>query len=60
VSLVHFFIVIVFFPRVLTFSLVLLFLSLIHTLKEQSSEEFSSSLYLYSSQLGFGFYKHLL
>jgi hypothetical protein len=31
-----------------------LFLSLIHILKEQSSEEFSSSLYLYSSQLGFG------
>jgi hypothetical protein len=35
---------------------VLLFLSLIHILKEQSSEEFSSSLYLYSSQLGFDFY----
>jgi hypothetical protein len=54
VSLVHFFIVIVFFHRVLTYSLVLLFLSLIDILKEQSSEEFSYSLYLYSSQLGFG------
>jgi hypothetical protein len=32
---------------------VLLFLSLIHIFKEQSSEEFSSSLYLYSNQLGF-------
>jgi hypothetical protein len=40
VSLVHFFIAIDFFPRVLT-------LSSIHTSKEQSSEEFSSSLYLY-------------
>jgi hypothetical protein len=53
VSLVHLFIVIVFFHRVLTYTLVLLFLSLIHILKEQSSEEFSSSLYIYSSQLGF-------
>jgi hypothetical protein len=51
-SLVHFFSVIVFFHRVLTYSLVLLFLSLIHILKEQSSDEFSS-LYLYSYQLGF-------
>ena len=49
----HLSIVIVFFHRVLTYSLVLLFLSLIHILKEQSSEEFSSSLYLYSYQLGF-------
>jgi hypothetical protein len=39
---VHFFIVIIFFHRVLTFSFMLLFLSLIHILKEQSSEEFSS------------------
>jgi hypothetical protein len=46
-SLVHFFIVNVFFHRVLTYSLVLLFLSLIHILKEQSSEEVSPSLYLY-------------
>jgi hypothetical protein len=53
VSLVHLFIVIVFFHRVLTYSLVLLFLSLIHILKEQSSEGFSSSLYLYSHQLDF-------
>jgi hypothetical protein len=53
VSLVHFFIVIVFFHRVLTYSLVLLLLCLICILKEQSSKEFSSSLYLYSSQLGF-------
>jgi hypothetical protein len=52
-SLVHLFIVIVFFHRVLTYSLVILFLSLIHILKEQSSEEFSSSLYIY--QLGFDF-----
>jgi hypothetical protein len=51
-SLVHLSIVIVFFYRVLTYSLALLFLSLIHILKEQSSEEFSS-LYLYSYQLGF-------
>jgi hypothetical protein len=42
-SLVHFFIVIVFFHRVLTYSLVLFFVSLIHILKEQSSEKFSSS-----------------
>jgi hypothetical protein len=34
-----------FFLRVLTYSLALLFLSLIHILKEQSSEELSS-LYL--------------
>jgi hypothetical protein len=54
VSLVRFFIVIIFFHRVLTYSLVLLFPSLIHILKEQSSEEFSCSLYLYSSQLDFG------
>jgi hypothetical protein len=53
VSLVHLFIVIVFFHKVLTYSLALLFLSLIHILKEQSSEEFSSSLYLYSHQLDF-------
>jgi hypothetical protein len=52
-SLVHIYIVIVFFHRVITFSLALLFLSLIHLLKEQSIEEFSSSLYLYSYQLGF-------
>jgi hypothetical protein len=63
-SHVHFFLVIVFFHKVLTYSLELLFLSLIHILKEQSSEEFSSSLYLYSSQLGFGstntYYKPIL
>jgi hypothetical protein len=46
VSLVHFFIVIVFFHRVLTYSLVLLFLSLIHILKEHSSEEFSTSIHI--------------
>jgi hypothetical protein len=51
-SLVHFFSVIVFFHRVLRYSLVLLFLCLIYILKKQSSEEFSS-LYLYSYQLGF-------
>jgi hypothetical protein len=44
--LVHFFIVIVFFHRVLTYSLVLLFLSLIHILKEHSSEEFSTSIHI--------------
>jgi hypothetical protein len=55
VSLVYFFTVIIFFHRVLTNSLVLLFLNLIHILKEQSSEKFPSSLYLYSSQFGFGF-----
>jgi hypothetical protein len=54
VSLVYFFIVIVFLHRVFTYPLVFLFLSLIHILKERSSEELSSSLYLYSSQLGFG------
>jgi hypothetical protein len=50
VSLVHLSIMIVFFHRVLTYLLALLFLSLIHILKEQSSEEFSS---LYSYHLGF-------
>jgi hypothetical protein len=50
-SLVHLSTVIVFLHRVLTYSLALLFLSLIHILKEQSSEEFSS-LYLYSYHLG--------
>ena len=50
-SLMHLSTVIVFFHRVHTYSLALLFLSLIHILKEQSSEEFSSSLYLYSSKL---------
>jgi hypothetical protein len=50
VSLVHLSIVIVFFHRVLTYSLPQLFLSLIHILKEQSSAEFSS---LYSYRLGF-------
>jgi hypothetical protein len=52
-SLVHLLIDIVFFQRVLTYLLALFFLSLIQILKEQSSEEFSSSLYLYSYQLGF-------
>jgi hypothetical protein len=41
---------IVFFHRVLIYSLALLFLSSIHILKEQSSEEFSP---LYSYHLGF-------
>jgi hypothetical protein len=50
VSLVHLSIVIVFLHRVLTYSLALLFLSSIHILKEQPSEEFSS---LYSYHLGF-------
>jgi hypothetical protein len=50
VSLVHISVVIVFFHSVLTYSLVLLFLSSICILKEQSSEEFSS---LYSYHLGF-------
>jgi hypothetical protein len=49
-SLVHLSIVIIFFHRVLTYSLALLFLSSIHILNEQSSEEFSS---LYSYHLGF-------
>jgi hypothetical protein len=49
VYFVHFCIAIIFFHRVLTYSLVLLFLSLIHILKEQSSEEFSS--YFYSIHL---------
>jgi hypothetical protein len=40
--------VIAFFLRILTYSLALLFLSSIHILKEQSSEEFSS---LYSCHL---------
>jgi hypothetical protein len=53
-SLVHFIIPIVFFHKVLTYSLVLLFQSLIHILMEQTSEELSSPLYLYSPQLGFG------
>jgi hypothetical protein len=48
----HPLIVIVFFHRVLTYSLALLFQSLIHIIKEQSSEDFSS-LYFYSYQLGF-------
>jgi hypothetical protein len=52
VSLVHLSIVIVLFHRVLTYSLALLFLSPIHILKEQSSEEFSS-LYPYSYHLSF-------
>jgi hypothetical protein len=52
VSLVHLSTVIVFFHRVLTYSLVLLFQSLRHILKEQSSEEFST-LYLYSYQIDF-------
>jgi hypothetical protein len=47
---VHLSIVITFFHRVLTYSVVLLFLSSIHILKEQSSEELS---YLYSYHLGF-------
>jgi hypothetical protein len=50
VSLMHLSIVIVFFHRVLIYSLALLFLSSIHILKEQSSEGFSS---LYSYHLGF-------
>jgi hypothetical protein len=50
VSLVHLSIAIILFHRVLIYSLALLFLSSIHILKEQSSEEFSS-LYLY--HLGF-------
>jgi hypothetical protein len=41
---------IVFFHRVLIYSLVLLFLGSIHIIKEQSSEEFSP---LYSQHLGF-------
>jgi hypothetical protein len=49
-SLVHLSIMIIFFHKVLTHSLALLFLSSIHILKEQSSEEFSS---LYSYHLGF-------
>jgi hypothetical protein len=55
VPLMHLFTVIVFFQRVVTYLLTLLLLSLIHILKEQSSEEFSSSLYLYSYQLDFDF-----
>jgi hypothetical protein len=52
VSLVHLSTVIVFHHRVFTYSLALLFISLIHILKEQSREEFSS-LTRYSYQLDF-------
>jgi hypothetical protein len=50
VSLAHPFFVIVFFQKVLIYSLALLFLSSKYILKEQSSEEFSP---LYSNHLGF-------
>jgi hypothetical protein len=46
VSLVRLSIVIAFFLRVLTESLALLFLSSIHILKGQSSEEFSPSIFI--------------